>query len=70
MSDAEGLESSAVDSWAVPRPPISFTDRHEFSCPYCNFDMKWSATDAGQAEEEWEEHVFEDLMTYLCTYDE
>ncbi|KAF6820121.1 hypothetical protein CPLU01_12846 [Colletotrichum plurivorum] len=50
----------------VPSPPKPLNGL-PFPCPYCGFqvniDMEVSTI------EEWEEHVYEDLFTYLCTFD-
>ncbi|KAK1640061.1 hypothetical protein BDP81DRAFT_311482 [Colletotrichum phormii] len=50
----------------VPPPPRSL-DGQPFTCPYCCFEV--NLYEELKTTEDWESHVFEDLLAYLCTFD-
>ncbi|KAK1456501.1 hypothetical protein CCUS01_09948 [Colletotrichum cuscutae] len=51
----------------VPLPPRSL-DGQPFTCPYCYFEV--NLYKELTTTEDWEAHVFEDLLAYLCTFDQ
>jgi hypothetical protein len=52
----------------VPPPPVPLKDKKPFVCSFCDFEI--NVNGELKEDEDWEQHVFEDLMTYLCTYDD
>ncbi|KAK1713702.1 hypothetical protein BDP67DRAFT_565780 [Colletotrichum lupini] len=51
----------------VPLPPRSL-DGQPFTCPYCCFEV--NLYEELRTPEDWEAHVFEDLLAYFCTFDQ
>ncbi|KAK1774991.1 hypothetical protein QBC45DRAFT_300834, partial [Copromyces sp. CBS 386.78] len=47
----------------VPEPPEGLTPGKPFLCPYCYIKVEISNTT------EWQRHVFDDLSSYTCTFD-
>ncbi|TDZ25531.1 hypothetical protein Cob_v001985 [Colletotrichum orbiculare MAFF 240422] len=56
-----------LDVLSVPPPPRPL-DGQPFLCPYCGFDLNLDKRI--DTVDRWEEHVFEDLFAYLCTFDD
>ncbi|OHE93061.1 hypothetical protein CORC01_11618 [Colletotrichum orchidophilum] len=56
----------APEQRQVPLPPKSL-DGQPFTCPYCCFEV--NLYKELKTTEDWEAHVFEDLLAYLCTFD-
>ncbi|TEA13373.1 hypothetical protein C8034_v004996 [Colletotrichum sidae] len=56
-----------LDVLSVSPPPRAL-DGQPFLCPYCGFDLNLDKRI--DTVDRWEEHVFEDLFAYLCTFDD
>jgi hypothetical protein len=57
---------SQTGSLELPSPPITPDGIRSFICQFCGFDVLLSPS----YEDEWAEHVLEDLMAFFCTWDQ
>ncbi|ERS95853.1 hypothetical protein HMPREF1624_07930 [Sporothrix schenckii ATCC 58251] len=72
MSGSSMLGQPPAKAALFPRPPLQLTELPKgktqmFTCNFCGYDLE--AGGKIKTEEDWNEHLLEDLEPYLCTFD-
>ncbi|CAK7197989.1 hypothetical protein SEUCBS139899_000644 [Sporothrix eucalyptigena] len=66
------LQQPPAKEALFPKPPLQLTElakgkTQHFTCNFCGYDLE--AGGKIQTEEDWNQHLLEDLEPYLCTFD-
>lgn len=68
----EMLQQPPAKEALFPKPPLQLTELPQgktqlFTCNFCGYDLE--AGGKIRTEEDWNQHLLEDLEPYLCTFD-
>ena len=66
------LQQPPAKEAVYPKPPLSLTElphgqKQLFTCDFCGYDLE--AGGNIRTEEDWNQHLLDDLEPYLCTFD-
>lgn len=72
MAGSEMLQQPPAKEALFPKMPLQLTELPKgktqlFTCNFCGYDLE--AGGKIKTEEDWNEHLLEDLEPYLCTFD-
>lgn len=61
-------EKHTAVSTTVLQEPKQISDNESYLCPFCGFIVNLYGE--FRSDKDWQEHIYRDLFTYLCTFDD